>query len=128
MMSPKARQTVYAVGTIATSVVTLLALWNGINADVANSLVTAITAIGGLLGAGAAATATAVVTRQKRNGTFDQLTPVEQAITGIQATVDQVNSATSDFERMKDAASGVFGSIPVIGPLAQQVIDSVKLP
>ena len=127
-MSPKARQTVYAVGTIATSIVTVLALWNGIRPEVASSLVTAITALGGLLGAGAAATATAVVTRQQRNGTFENMSPVDQAITGIQTTVDQFNSATTDFERIKAAASDVFGNIPVIGPLAQQVIDSAKLP
>lgn len=128
MMSPKARQSTYLIGTIATSVVTLLALWTGVSGEVTSSIVTLITAVCGLLGAGATVTATAAVTRQQKQGAFDEVSPVEQVINGIQATVDQINNATNDFERVKDAVSGVLRDVPVVGPLAQQVIDSAKLP
>lgn len=127
-MSPKARQSTYLIGTIATSVVTLLALWTGLSGEVTSSIVTLITAVCGLLGAGATVTATAAVTRQQKQGAFDHLSPVDQVINGIQATVDQVNNATDDFERLKDAVSGVLQDVPVVGPLAQQVIDAAKLP
>lgn len=128
MMSPKARQSTYLIGTIATSVVTLLALWTGLSGEVTSSIVTLITAVCGLLGAGATVTATAAVTRQQKQGAFDHVSPVDQVINGIQATVDQVNNATDDFERLKDAVSGVLQDVPVVGPLAQQVIDAAKLP
>lgn len=128
MMSPKARQTTYAIGTIATSIITLAALWRGISGEAATTLTTMVNALLGLLGATATATATVAVTRQQRNGAFDHLSPVEQAIKGIEATVQQVNTAATDYERVKAAASDVFKDIPVVGPLAQQVIDSVKIP
>lgn len=127
-MSPKARQSTYLIGTIATSVVTLLALWTGMSGEVTSSIVTLITAVCGLLGAGATVTATAAVTRQQKQGAFDHVSPVDQVINGIQATVDQVNNATNDFERVKTAVSGVLRDVPVVGPLAQQVIDAAKLP
>lgn len=128
MMSPKARQSTYLIGTIATSVVTLLALWTGMSGEVTSSIVTLITAVCGLLGAGATVTATAAVTRQQKQGAFDHVSPVDQVINGIQATVEQVKNATNDFERVKTAASGVLRDVPVVGPLAQQVIDAAKLP
>lgn len=128
MISPKARQSTYLIGTIATSVVTLLALWTGMSGEVTSSIVTLITAVCGLLGAGATVTATAAVTRQQKQGAFDSVSPVDQVINGIQATVDQVNNATNDFERVKTAVSGVLRDVPVVGPLAQQVIDAAKLP
>lgn len=127
-MTPKIRQSAYLLGTVATSVVTLLALWRGIDSHTASALTNALTALLGLLGVGASATAGVVLSKQRKDGTLESLSPVDQAISAIQATVDQVNSATSDLDRVKNAVSDVFGTLPVVGPLAQQVIRSVKLP
>ena len=127
-MTPRIRQTAYVLGTMATGVVTLLALWRGIDTHTATALGNTITALLGLLGIGATATAGVVVSKQRKDGTLETLSPVDQAISAIQATVDQVNSATSDLDRVKIAVSDVFGTLPVVGPLAQQVIRSVKLP
>lgn len=127
-MSPKIRQTAYTLGTIATSVVTLLALWRGIDTHTATALGNAITAVLGLLGVGATATAGVVLSKQRKEGTLESQSPVDQAISAIQATVDQVTSASADLDRVKTAVSDVFGSLPVVGPLAQQVIRSAKLP
>jgi hypothetical protein len=124
-MSPKIRQTAYLLGTIATSAVTLLALWRGIDTHMASALTNALTGILGLLGVGATATAGVVLSKQRKDGTLEHTSPVEQAISAIQATVDQVNQASADFDRVKVAVSDVFGSLPVVGPLAQQVIRSV---
>ena len=127
-MSPRIRQTAYTLGTIATSVVTLLALWRGIDTHTATALGNTITGLLGLLGVGATATAGVVLSKQRKEGTLETQSPVDQAISAIQATVDQVNSATSDLDRVKNAVSDVVGSLPVVGPLAQQVIRSVNLP
>jgi hypothetical protein len=126
-MSPKIRQTAYILGTVATSVVTLLALWRGIDTNTATALGNTITGLLGLLGVGASATAGVVLSRQRKDGTLEHQSPVDQAITAIQATVDQVNSASADLDRVKNAVSDVFGSLPVVGPLAQQVIKSVDM-
>ena len=126
-MSPKIRQTAYILGTVATSVVTLLALWRGIDTNTATALGNTITGLLGLLGVGASATAGVVLSRQRKDGTLEHQSPVDQAISAIQATVDQVNSASADLDRVKNAVSDVFGSLPVVGPLAQQVIKSVDM-
>lgn len=126
-MSPKIRQTAYILGTVATSVVTLLALWRGIDTNTATALGNTITGLLGLLGVGASATAGVVLSRQRKDGTLEHSSPVDQAISAIQATVDQVNSASADLDRVKNAVSDVFGSLPVVGPLAQQVITSVDM-
>lgn len=126
-MNPKVRQTAYLVGTIATGAVTLLSIWHGISGDTATALTNAITALCGLLGVGATATATAVVAKQRKDGTFDNpaLSTAEQAINGMTATVQQAQVAADDVARLKRAAAEVLRSVPVVGPLTQQVIDSV---
>jgi hypothetical protein len=126
MMSPKIRQTAYILGTVATSVVTLLALWRGIDTNTATALGNAITGLLGLLGVGASATAGVVLSRQRKEGVVDA-SPVDQAISAINATVAQVQSASADLDRVKNAVSDVFGNLPVVGPLAQQVIKSVEI-
>jgi len=126
-MSPKIRQTAYILGTVATSVVTLLALWRGIDTNTATALGNTITGLLGLLGVGASATAGVVLSRQRKDGTLEHPSPVDQAISAIQATVDQVQSASADLDRVKVAVSDVFGQLPVVGPLAQQVIKSVDV-
>jgi uncharacterized membrane protein len=127
MIPPKIRQTAYLLGTIATSAVTMLALWRGIDTNTATALGNAITGLLGLLGVGASATAGVVLSRQRKEGVLDAQSPVDQAISAINATVAQVQSASADLDRVKTAVSDVFGSLPVVGPLAQQVIKSVDM-
>lgn len=125
MIPPKIRQSAYLVGTIATSAVTLLALWRGIDTATATALGNAITGLLGLLGVGASATAGVVLSRQRKEGVLDAQSSVDQAISAINATVAQVQSASADLDRVKNAVSDVFGSLPIVGPLAQQVMRSV---
>ena len=83
--------------------------------------------IGGLLGATGPALAGRKLQEQRKDGTLEHPSPVDQAISAIQATVDQVQSASADLDRVKDAVSNVFGSLPIVGPLAQQVIRQVDI-
>lgn len=128
-MTPKIRQTLYLLGTMATSVVTLLAVWRGIDSSTATALGNTITAVLGLLGVGATATAGAVVAKQRAEGTLDFTgTAAQQAVEAIGAVTAQAQAAVSDLDKVKAAAADLAGSLPVVGPLAQQVIDSVTLP
>lgn len=129
MFTPKIRQTAYGLGTIATTLVTILALWHGIDGGTATALGNAITALLGLLGVGATATASVVVNKQRKEGTLDFTgTPAQQAVDAIVAVNNQAQAAVSDLDKVKAAMSGLAGAIPVFGPLAQQVIASVKVP
>ena len=128
-MTPKIRQTLYLLGTMATSVVTLLAVWRGIDSSTATALGNTITALLGLLGVGATATAGAVVAKQRSEGTLDFTgTAAQQAVEAIGAVTAQAQAAASDLDKVKAAAADLAGSLPVVGPLARQVIDSVTLP
>lgn len=123
-MTPKIRQTLYLLGTVATSVVTLLAVWRGIDSHTATALGNTITAVLGLLGVGATGVAGAVVAKQRADGTLDFTgTAAEQAVAAIAATAAQAQSAAADLDRVQAAVTDLLGTIPVVGPLAQQVID-----
>ena len=78
----------------------------------------------GCAGAGLVAFAAVFATPNKT----DQPAPADAAITAIQQTVAQAQNAVSEVERIKNAASDALGHVPVVGPLASAVIDSVKLP
>ena len=123
-MTPKIRQTLYLLGTMATSVVTLLAVWRGIDSSTATALGNTITAVLGLLGVGATATAGAVVAKQRAEGTLDFTgSAAEQAVAAIEAVNAQATSAVTDLDRVRGALGDIAATIPVVGPLAQQVID-----
>lgn len=123
-MTPKIRQTLYLLGTVATSVVTLLAVWRGIDSHTATALGNTITAVLGLLGVSATGVAGAVVAKQRSDGTLDfSGSPAEQAIAAIEAVNAQADTALTDRDRVQAAVTDLLGTIPVVGPLAQQVID-----
>jgi hypothetical protein len=78
----------------------------------------------GCLGAGLVAFGAVFATPNKVN----QPPPVDVAITAIHESVQQANLAVSDVERIRAATHEVFGAqrVPVLGPLAQQVIDTSR--
>ena len=78
----------------------------------------------GCVGAGLVAFAAVFATPNKT----DQPAPADAAITAIQETVKQATSAVNEVDRIKQAANEVLSQVPVVGPLAQRVIDSIKLP
>ncbi len=128
-LPPKIAQTIYQIGLIASSAVTVAAIWHGIDGGTATSLGNAITALLGLLGVGATATANVRVGAQRKDGTLDFTGPAaQQAVDAINAVTAQAQAAASDLDKVKAAAADLAGSLPVVGPLAQQVIDSVTLP
>lgn len=57
------------------------------------------------------------------------LPPADAAITGVQQTVQNAVNATAELDRVKDAVGQILGNVPVLGPLATQVLNSLpKLP
>jgi len=122
-MNAKIRQTLYALGTIATAILGLLSLWGVIHPAAAGTLTTALTGLLTLLGVGAAGTAAVVTNRQRKEGLFDQQSPADVVVTGINMVLEQAQRAQAEVDRVKDAVSNAVEDVPILGPLAQQAID-----
>ena len=127
-MSPKVRQTIYYAGTLISTVIGVALLWGGLSADTASSILNMVGGIVTLLGGAAPAIAAKKVGEQMNNGAFDQSSPADQVVNGINAVLAQAQSAQADVERVKEAVTAAVRDVPVLGPLAQQAIDSLKLP
>lgn len=127
--SPRSRLTVYQIGQIASAALVLLAAWKVIDAGSAAALSSALTAVLGLFGVSASTVAATTVSKQISDGTLDFTgSAAEQAVSAIGVVTAQAQAAVSDLDRVKAAAADLAGSLPVVGPLARQVIDSVTLP
>lgn len=128
MFSPKVRQTIYAVGTIATGLLGILSLWQIIDPATASVVNAGLAGVLSLLGAGAAGTAVVAVNKQRNDGTFDptpQLDPAQAVITGVQAAIAAKEAADRELTRVQEAISDAIENVPVLGPLASEVLDQV---
>lgn len=125
-MTPKVRQTVYSLGTVASGIVTMLVTFRVLDPGTAAGVGNLIAAILGLFGTAATGTAAVVVAKQRREGTLDfSGTPAEQAISAIQATISQAATAQDELQKVKTAATEALTRIPA-GSLVAQIIDTVK--
>lgn len=124
--NPKARLTVYQVGKIASSVIALLAIWKVVDGGTANLILNALEGILGLMGVVVSGVAATAVSKQMTDHTLEfSGPPVQQAVEAITAVANQASTTASDREKILAAAGTLAGAIPVVGPLAQQVIDTV---
>lgn len=127
LSNPRARKILYIVGVVASAILTCASALNVLDPAAAGSLSSALATILGMLGVGATATATAAVTRQQKNGAFQQQSPVDQVVNGIQAAIQQATNAASDLERVKAAtAEAMQAGVDVVGPLADQIINATR--
>lgn len=125
-MTPKARQILYATGTVLFAILTVLSTFKVIDENTAASVSAALTAVLGLFGITVSGVAGWAVTTQRKNGAFDQHSPADQVVRSINEVLTQAQSAQAEVERVKEAVSQAVSQVPVLGPLAQQAID--KLP
>lgn len=124
--NPKARLTVYQIGKIASAVIALLAVWKVVDGGTANLILNATEGVLGLLGLAVSGVAATAVSRQMNDGTLESPgNPAQQAIDAINAVAVAPDTSVSDRDKIVQAAGQLAGSIPVVGPLAQQVIDAV---
>lgn len=124
--NPKARLTVYQIGQITSSVIALLAIWKVVDGGTANLVLTIVEGVLGLLGVAVSGVAATAVSRQIKDHTLDfSGTPAQQAVDAINAVAAQEQTPVSDRDMVLQAAGRLAASVPVVGPLAQQVINSV---
>lgn len=126
-MTANIRKWFYLLTGLVSGVVPVLVALNITTPDQSQQWLQLLTVVGGIIGAGGLGTAAVVVNRQQKNGTLTQAAPADQAINGIQQTVQNVAGAVSELERVKDVAANVLGAVPVLGPLAKQVVDGFHL-
>ena len=124
-MPPKIREILYIFGVVIFAALAVLSTLKVIDADTAASVSAAVTSIMGLFGVTVAGTAAYNVSKQQKKGTFDEVDPADQVINGINAVLAQQQTAQQAADRVKDALSNAVKDIPVLGPLAQQAINSL---
>lgn len=133
-MTAEVRQWFYRIAALASAVVPILVATRLVTESQGNQWLGLIAAIGGILGVAGSGTAAVVLGKQRKDGTLDPapevpvVSPADQVIAGLPAVVQQAEAAVAELDRVKQAASDVLGQAPILGPLAQQAIDSMKLP
>jgi hypothetical protein len=125
MVSSKIRQSLYALGTVATGVLTLLSLWKLVDPATASTVSASLAALLGLFGAGAAGTAAVITGKQRNEGVFET-DPAAQVAAGVKAVQAQIDAARAQADAVKAAISDVVDDVPVLGPLASEVLSKIR--
>lgn len=124
-MTPKIRQILYVTGVVAFAALTILSTFKIIDPNTAASVSAALTSVLGLFGVTVAGTAAYTINKQKKDGAFDDVEPAQQVVNGINAVISQQQAAQEAADRVKTALNDAVKGIPVLGPLAQQAINSL---
>lgn len=124
-MSPNVRKILYVFGVIAFAGLTVLSTFKIIDPGTAHSVSAALTSVLGLFGVTVAGTAAYNTNKQIHKGTFEEVDPADQVINGINAVLSQQQAAQQAADRVKDALNNAVKDVPVLGPLAQQAINSL---
>lgn len=104
---------------------TVLSTFKVIDPGTAASVSAALTSVLGLFGVTVSGVAYNAITRQQHNGAFEKVDPADQVVNGINAVLAQQQAAQEATDRVKDALSNAVKDVPVLGPLAQQAINSL---
>lgn len=104
-MTPKLRQILYTIGLVIFTGLTVASTLKLIEPDTAASISAAVTTVLGLFGVTGFGVAANAVNKQMKRGAFDEVSPADQAVAAIQATVAQAGSAVSDLDRVRQAAA-----------------------
>lgn len=124
-MTPKFRQSLYYVGTIIPALLGLVAVWGGLSDDTMTNLSQVIMGVLSLAGATAPAVAAKNIRTQRADGTLETVAPADAVINGVQAVIQAQAQATTELERVRTAVTEAVGAAPVVGPLAQQILNGL---
>jgi hypothetical protein len=122
----KLRVYFYLFSGLVASVVPILLATGVLSAERGNNLIAVVGSIGSLIGAGAAGTAGTILSKQRKDPSIAIGTSAADAvISNIPVVVAQVQKAQSDLDKVRDAVSSAVNQVPVLGPLASQVLNSL---
>lgn len=115
-MTAKVRQILYVVGVVVFAALTVLSTFRVIEPDVAASVSAALTAVLGMFGVTVAGTAAYNIDRQIKNGSI-----VEPKKPDIGDLIEEALD-----RKLKQVGAPAVRDVPVLGPLAQEVLDRIK--
>ena len=122
----KLRFYLYIFGVVAFAALALLSTTKIIDPGTASTVSAALTQLLGLFGVTIAGTAAYNINKQQHEGKFDApapVSPVDQVVNGVQQVVQAKEIAEREVKKVQDALSDLAGQVPVLGPLAKQVLD-----
>lgn len=125
-MSPKFREILYKFGVV---VIPLLGVLATFGFEQANSLTIAVTAILSVFGVTISGTAAYNTAKQRKDGVFDSSDPAppeHQIIDGLTKLQQQKDALDAAVGTVTNALSGATKDIPVLGPLASQILSQIK--
>lgn len=124
-MNPKIAQTLYALGTVVTSVVGIALLWGGVDAGTANGIGQIVGGLGVLFGGTPQlGLATARTGRQINTGTLGS--PEERVIAGLNELAATKVAAETSLSNITNVAQDVLGVIPGGAALQSDIAAAVK--
>ena len=122
-MTPKFRQMLYVFGVVVFAGLTLLSTFRVIDPETAASVSAAVTAVLGLFGVTVAGTAAYNINKQQKDGTFEPAPPPatdEQIEAAVEAALEKRQPSVTD------VVEYAVKDVPVLGPLAREVLDRLR--
>lgn len=123
-MSPKLAQSLYQFGVVVSGILGIALIWGGIDQGTADSIGQIIGGIVALVPGATSAVASKRVATQRKDGTFDQLSPAQQVAKGVTEAVQAKAAIDGEIDKIKGTIHGAINDIPVFGPLASAALDS----
>lgn len=125
-MSPKIRQTLYAVGLLATGTLTLLSVFRILDPNTASTISAQIAALLGVFGVGATGTAAVITNKQRHEGMFTPADPADVVVNAVQAVINAKQQADNEAQRVADAVAGLTKDVPILGPLTTEILNHIR--
>lgn len=119
----KARQWWYLIAGAIAAIIPILVQLGVIGSEQARSGGVLIESLSSLIGGGAAITAGAILSKQRKEGTVDR-SPIDLVISNIPVVYEQAMRAEANVRKMQSVANDVLGGL-VAPPLAQPDSDSL---
>ena len=117
------RKWFYLLSGLIAAVVPILLTFGVLTPERGDTFMTALAAIGSLIGAGGAVTAGVIVNKQQKDHVIGD--PAEVIRHNIPLVVEQYEKAQRDIELVRQTGMGAVQHIPVLGPLAEQVLGNL---
>lgn len=125
----KIRTYFYLISGVIAALLPILTALKVIDTGQAGSITTLITSLSSLLGGGAALTAGAILSKQRKDGTVTDVpeSAIDVIAANVPVVVQQAEQARNDLGRLRDVFAGAAGELPIYGPDIEKIIKDIKL-
>lgn len=128
-MNAETRKWFYLISGVIASLIPIGIQIGIIDAGQGDSTTTLLAALAGLLGGGSALTAAHHTNKQIKEGLHDPpLDPIQQINEALPKVLQQQADANATVDMLRQIGGDILGATPVVGGLAQQVLDQLLPP